>query len=68
MIKKCCVCSMIKMDGTWQISYEHQEGTRVTHAYCPSCFAKTMARIKLHFKDKSKKLYDAELRTVMHGA
>ncbi len=46
MIKKCCVCKKVKNDGKWESGLLVLAGTRISHAYCPSCFAKTMARIK----------------------
>lgn len=67
MIKKCCVCSMVKMDGKWQSRNVPPAGKRISHAYCPSCFATTMARINQYIPGKTKKLHDAELNNVLYG-
>ena len=45
MIKKCCVCRMVKVNGRWQKAEYSTEKKKVTHVYCPTCFRKTMNKI-----------------------
>jgi hypothetical protein len=67
MIKKCCVCSKVKMEGKWQKRDESLAGKCISHAYCPSCFAITMARIKRQVPSQNKKMYNQELDNVLYG-
>lgn len=58
---------MVKVDGKWQRRNVALAGKRISHAYCPACFATTMARINQYIPGKTKKLHDAELNNVFCG-
>ena len=45
MIKKCCVCRMVKIDGRWQEAQSCSDRKKVTHVYCPDCYRRTMNKI-----------------------
>ena len=68
MIKKCCVCERIKLEGKWQKGIKTPADKRISHAYCPACFTKTLARINTyHLSFKSKNVPRTELNNVVLG-
>ncbi len=67
MMKKCCVCRKVKMEGKWQSDILILADTRISHAYCPSCFTKTMARIKRSFPAAANNLSHGGREHVAYG-
>ncbi|MDW7773214.1 MAG: hypothetical protein SCH71_10030 [Desulfobulbaceae bacterium] len=67
MIKKCCVCSRVKTEGKWHRQKVSPAGRRISHAYCPSCFAKTMVRIENHIPGRPVEAPVNELGNVLYG-
>lgn len=67
MIKKCCVCSRIKTEGKWQRTTSTCTEGKITHVYCPTCFAKTMARIRRYATCRTKKVQNTDLAGVLYG-
>lgn len=67
MIKKCCVCNRIKTDGKWRRNTSSVSEGRITHAYCPSCFSATMARISRYASCRTKQVQSADLGGVIYG-
>lgn len=48
MIRQCCVCSKIDLDGNWvkPASDSFVKGICITHTYCPSCLELAQAEHK----------------------
>jgi hypothetical protein len=46
MIKMCCACHKVEEGGQWRVNRTFTEDERVTHAYCPDCYAAVMAEIE----------------------
>lgn len=67
MIKKCCVCSRIKVEGKWQRNTSSFAEEKITHAYCPSCFSKTMIRVRQYASCKTKQVQNGDLAGVLCG-
>ena len=67
MIKKCCVCSKVEVEGQWQSGIIALPTTRISHAYCPSCFTKAMARIKRFHPAKGTNQHHRSQEKVMYG-
>lgn len=67
MIKKCCVCCKVKVDGKWELSTGHCAGQRITHVYCPFCFAETMDWIERYDMIRGRKLSRTVTGGLAHG-
>jgi len=66
MVKKCCVCKRVKAEGKWQEEMSVAVKSGITHAYCPTCFTSTMARInRYHLSYKTKNVPRSELQNVV---
>ncbi len=46
MTVKCCVCDKERINGVWFESSHRNTLEKVSHTYCPVCFAEAMAVIK----------------------
>lgn len=48
MTKMCCVCHRAEENGEWLPLHPGADNhdTRVTHGYCPECFAATMGQLE----------------------
>ena len=46
MIRRCCKCDKVEQGGKWRYLQLVPADTRVTHGYCPECFAETLAEIE----------------------
>ena len=46
MTRMCCVCNKVEEGGEWRPLHMVTEDKRVTHGYCPECFAETMVQIE----------------------
>jgi len=44
VVKVCCVCRKMEQQGQWLSNYPPSLH-RVSHVYCPSCFAELMDRL-----------------------
>lgn len=53
MVKKCCVCRMVKCKDKWDRPKDSFKDEQVSHGYCPSCFVDAMARIVDHSQLRS---------------
>ena len=45
MTKVCCVCQRIQEGATWSMENALPADERVTHGYCPACFAEAMSAL-----------------------
>jgi hypothetical protein len=46
MTRMCCVCHKVEQGGEWRDLRMVSDDKRVTHGYCPVCFAETMVQIE----------------------
>lgn len=46
MIRMCCVCHKVEDAGEWRELNALTGDKRITHGYCPECFAATMDKIE----------------------
>ena len=46
MTRMCCVCHKVEQGGEWRDHRMVSDDKRVTHGYCPVCFAETMVQIE----------------------
>lgn len=54
MIRKCCVCGRIELEGggwTWNL-HSVEECGPVSHVYCPNCYAVMMRKVDRFFLRK----------------
>jgi len=49
MIRVCCVCHRVEQQGKWHAGPFLAEHKRLTHGYCPDCFAGVTAEIEEYF-------------------
>jgi hypothetical protein len=59
MTRMCCVCHKVEQGGEWLPLHTLAEETRVTHGYCPQCFAETMVQIEDFIGAKAVKTFAA---------
>jgi hypothetical protein len=55
------------VEGQWQSDILALTTTRISHAYCPSCFTKAMAWIKRFHPAKGTSQHHRSQEKVMHG-
>lgn len=53
MTRMCGVCNKVEQEGEWRTCYLVSEDKRVTHGYCPPCFAAAMAEIEDFIGEKA---------------
>ena len=46
MTRMCCVCHKVEQGGEWRDFHLVSDDIRVTHGYCPVCFAETMIQFE----------------------
>ncbi len=44
MVTICCTCNRIKIGKTWKKKLPDNRN-KMTHGYCPKCFAKVMEKV-----------------------
>ncbi|HBI16052.1 MAG TPA: hypothetical protein DDY20_11150 [Desulfobulbaceae bacterium] len=55
MIRECCVCGKRERKGLWSRDYCPGEQVRISHGYCPVCYAEFMDRLDLLFMVRGQK-------------
>lgn len=45
MTKVCCVCHRVENGDSWSMTNALPADERVTHGYCPDCFAEAMSAL-----------------------
>lgn len=53
MTRMCCVCHKVEQGGEWRALRMVADDQRVTHGYCPVCFAETMVQIEEFIEGKA---------------
>lgn len=46
MVKICCACQRTELGGTWMEGIVLPADERLTHGYCPECFAEAMKNLQ----------------------
>ncbi len=46
MVKICCACQRTEIGGTWMEGIVLSADERLTHGYCPECFAEVMENLQ----------------------
>lgn len=53
MIRMCCVCHRVEEAGLWGPGPIEVASERVTHGFCPECYATVMAELDAYVSEKS---------------
>ncbi|WP_310600988.1 hypothetical protein [Desulfobulbus sp.] len=67
MIRICCVCHRVERQGTWHAGLFLAEHQRLTHGYCPDCFAEAMAEIEEFCGIAAQRTLGVESRSTVGG-
>ena len=57
MIKQCCVCGKRERNGCWGRDLYAGEQHRISHGYCPACYAEFMDRLDRMFLVRHKQKF-----------
>jgi hypothetical protein len=68
MTRMCCVCHKVEQGGEWRNLSIVSEDKRVTHGYCPVCFAETMVQIDDFIDGKAVRTFSAAGRSIPNGS
>ena len=68
MTKMCCVCHKVEEGGQWNTDRAFAEDERVTHGYCPECYAAVMAEIEGFIGQKVGGVLRPPSRLPVHGS
>jgi|GEM_PF-4067000 len=48
MVRMCCGCGRIRVDGQWRQALAAVPVDRITHGFCDHCYVKTMSVVVNH--------------------